>query len=90
MEQEGTYCYRYPHPAITTDCVIFNYDACALKVLLIKRGAEPCKDRWAFPGGFLQIDETLEEGARRELMEETSFAPDPRWPSTTMKSFPVH
>ena len=76
MGKEGKYCYRYPHAALTTDCVVFSFDGRALKVLLIRRAAEPCKDRWAFPGGFLEMDETLEEGARRELMEETSFSPE--------------
>lgn len=76
MGKEGKYCYRYPHAALTTDCVVFSFDGHALKVLLIRRAAEPCKDLWAFPGGFLEMDETLEEGARRELMEETSFSPE--------------
>ena len=69
-----TYCYKYPHPAVTTDCVVFGFDGCGLKVLLIKRGREPYKDCWAFPGGFLNPDESAEEGAIRELKEETGFA----------------
>lgn len=75
MEHKGRYCYAYPHAALTTDCVVFGYDGQELKVLLIRRGAEPYKGRWAFPGGFLRMDETLEQCARRELMEETSFCP---------------
>lgn len=67
------YCYKYPHPAVTTDCVIFGYDGRKLKVLLIERGIEPYKGRWAFPGGFLNMDETAEEGALRELQEETGL-----------------
>ena len=67
------YCYRYPHPAVTTDCVIFGYDGAQLKVLLIERGNEPYKGRWAFPGGFLEIDEDAETGALRELREETGL-----------------
>lgn len=67
------YCYKYPHPAVTTDCVIFGFDGKDLKVLLIKRGIEPYKDRWAFPGGFLNMKETAEEGALRELKEETGL-----------------
>ena len=54
---EGNYCYRYPHPAVTTDCVVFGYDGLHLNVLLIERGGEPYKGCWAFPGGFLNIDE---------------------------------
>ena len=76
MEQPKTYCYEYPRAAITTDCVIFGYDGQNLKALLIQRGNDPYKGHWAFPGGFLNMNETLEEGARRELMEETSFCPD--------------
>ena len=67
------YSYKYPHPAVTTDCVIFGYDGTKLKVLLIERGNEPYKGRWAFPGGFLNMDESAEQGARRELMEETGM-----------------
>lgn len=68
------YTYKYPHPAVTTDCVIFGWDDNALKVLLIERGFEPFKGSWAFPGGFLNIDETVEQGALRELKEETGLA----------------
>ena len=62
---EKKYCYKYPHPAVTTDCVIFSFDGTRLRVLLVKRGIEPYKGRWAFPGGFLKMDESCEEGALR-------------------------
>ena len=71
--EENMYCYKYPHPAITTDCVIFGFDGERLQVLLVERGIEPYKGRWAFPGGFLKMDETAEEGALRELREETGL-----------------
>ena len=71
--EENMYCYRYPHPAVTTDCVIFGLDGERLQVLLVERGIEPYKGRWAFPGGFLKMDETAEEGALRELREETGL-----------------
>ena len=71
--EENKYCYRYPHPAVTTDCVIFGCNGERLQVLLIERGIEPFKGRWAFPGGFLKMDETAEEGAKRELKEETGL-----------------
>ena len=65
------YCYKYPHPAVTTDCIIFSLDGEDWKVLLIKRKNEPFKDRWAFPGGLLNPEETADTGALRELEEET-------------------
>ncbi len=71
--EELKYHYKYPHPAVTTDCVIFGYDGRQLKVLLIERGNEPDKGKWAFPGGFLNIDEQAESGALRELQEETGM-----------------
>ncbi len=71
--QNKEYCYKYPHPSVTTDCVIFGFDGNKLKVLLIERGAEPFKGKWAFPGGFLNMDESAEEGAARELQEETGL-----------------
>ena len=70
---ELKYCYKYPHPAVATDCVIFGFDGVSIKVLLIQRGIEPYKDHWALPGGFVGIDESAEECARRELQEETGL-----------------
>jgi 8-oxo-dGTP diphosphatase len=66
-----TYTYQYPRPALTVDCVVFGYDAEELKVLLIQRDLEPFAGKWALSGGFVHIDETLEDAARRELQEET-------------------
>ena len=71
---EKQYCYKYPHPAVTTDCVIFGFDGMKLNVLLIERGVELYKGRWAFPGGFLNMDESADKGARRELKEETNLS----------------
>lgn len=69
------FCYPYPHAAITADCIVFGYDPNkTLRVLLVKRRNEPYKDCWAFPGGFMEIDEDLETCARREVMEETGMA----------------
>ena len=65
------YSYEYPHPALTTDCVVFGFDGSGLNLLLVERGLKPYKGKWALPGGFVRIDETLEEGALRELREET-------------------
>ena len=69
------YQYKYEHMAVTTDCAIFTYEDWKLKVLLVRRGGEPYKGQWAFPGGFLKMDETAEQGARRELREETGLVP---------------
>jgi 8-oxo-dGTP diphosphatase len=66
-----TYTYTYPRPALTVDCVIFGLDDSELKVLLIQRKLSPFKGHWALPGGFVKLDETLDEAARRELVEET-------------------
>ena len=66
--------YKYPHPAVTTDVVIFTIRDKQLKLLLIMRGGEPYRGKWALPGGFVNMDEDLETGARRELFEETGIA----------------
>lgn len=70
------FCYKYPHPAVTTDCCIFTFQNNELSVLLIRRGIEPFKGCWALPGGFLRMDETAEQGAARELREETGYVTD--------------
>ncbi len=68
------YTYEYPRPSVTVDCIIFGFDASSsLKVLLIQRANDPFKDKWALPGGFVNMDEDLEEAALRELQEETSL-----------------
>lgn len=65
-----SYTYDYPRPAVTVDLVIFTIADDDLKVLLIRRGLEPYKDCWALPGGFVDINESLEQAAARELQEE--------------------
>jgi len=69
---EYTYKYKYPRPAVTADCVVMTNETTP-KVLLVQRGIEPYKDCWAFPGGFMNMDETTEECAIRELEEETGL-----------------
>lgn len=66
------YTYKYPRPAVTADCVVITKEA-EPKVLLIQRGADPYKGYWAFPGGFMNMDETTEQCAIRELEEETGL-----------------
>jgi 8-oxo-dGTP diphosphatase len=65
--------YQYPRAALTVDCVVFGLDADALKVMLIQRDLPPFEGKWALPGGFVRLDETLDEAARRELEEETGL-----------------
>jgi len=68
---EKKYCYDYPRPSVTTDSVLFGFDGVDINVLLIERGINPFKGKWALPGGFVNMDESTEEGALRELLEET-------------------
>src|SRR5712671_1883958 len=67
------FTYQFPRAALTVDCVVFGFDESELKVLLIQRGLEPFKGRWALPGGFVRVDETIDDAARRELAEETGL-----------------
>lgn len=67
-----SYEYKYPRPAVTADAVVITQNE-PRKVLLIERGGEPFKGCWAFPGGFMNMDETLEECVVRELKEETGL-----------------
>ena len=65
-----SFAYEYPRAALAVDCVVFGLDEVDLKVLLIQRRLQPFQHAWALPGGFVHIDETLDEAARRELAEE--------------------
>jgi 8-oxo-dGTP diphosphatase len=67
------YTYEYPRGALTVDCVVFGFDESELKVLLIQRGIPPFKGKWALPGGFVRVDETVDDAARRELLEESGL-----------------
>jgi 8-oxo-dGTP diphosphatase len=70
------FTYTFPRPAVTTDTLVFREGKKCIEVLLIKRKKEPYKDFWALPGGFLEIEETPVEGAKRELLEETNLKID--------------
>lgn len=67
------FTYKHPHPAVTVDGVVFGFDDADLKLLLVRRKIHPFKGEWALPGGFVRINESLEEAARRELAGETSI-----------------
>lgn len=67
------YSYDYPHPAVTVDIVILTIRNNQLKLLLIRRANKPYKGKWALPGGFVDVDESLDAAARRELKEETGM-----------------
>ena len=71
------YKYEFPRPAVTVDCVVFSWDGKRLSLLLIERANDPFKGCWAFPGGFVDPHESLEQAAKRELLEETDLAIDP-------------
>ena len=66
--------YEYPRPALTVDCVVFGLDEEDLKVLLIERDLPPFAGKWALPGGFVHIDESVDDAARRELKEEAGVS----------------
>lgn len=89
---EGYDASEYPGFAVTVDLTIFTIEDGELKVLLIERGGEPYKGRWALPGGFVNVDESAEDAAVRELWEEThvkaSFSPEESESSSEAR--PVH
>ncbi len=69
-----TYTYDYPRPMVTVDVLVVAPGPEGIEILLIRRGNDPFKGAWALPGGFLDLDEELEEAARRELREETGLS----------------
>jgi len=68
------FTYQYARPALTVDCVVFGFDEGELKVMLIQRDLPPFEGKWALPGGFVRVEETLDDAARRELEEETGIS----------------
>jgi len=73
MNQKGKYVYDWPRPMVTVDAAVFAVNDAGVKLLLINRGHEPYKGHWAFPGGFIGIDEELDNAVARELAEETGL-----------------
>jgi 8-oxo-dGTP diphosphatase len=67
------YSYEYPRAMLTVDMAIFQQIYGQVQVLLVKRGVNPFKGHWALPGGVIEMEETLQESAARELKEETGL-----------------
>lgn len=65
--------YEYPRPSVTVDAVVLYLKDNQTRILLIQRKKDPFKDLWALPGGFVEMDETLEQSVARELKEETGL-----------------
>jgi len=73
MDSKEKYTYDYPHPALTVDAVVYTFSGNELKTLLVQRKDEPFRNKWVFPGGFVNENETVEKAIVRELMEETAL-----------------
>jgi 8-oxo-dGTP diphosphatase len=73
MDKKGKYIYDWPRPMVSVDIAVFTFSGDKAKLLLIKRKNEPFKGRWALQGGFVEMDEELEDSAARELAEETGL-----------------
>jgi 8-oxo-dGTP diphosphatase len=73
MAKKGKYIYHWPRPMVTVDAAVFKLLPGKTKILLISRKKSPFKDMWALPGGFIEIDEELENAAARELAEEAGL-----------------
>jgi 8-oxo-dGTP diphosphatase len=70
------FSYKYPRPALTVDALVYVEENGTFSVLLIQRGIEPFKGKWALPGGFVNMEELLEAACKRELEEETGLKVD--------------
>jgi 8-oxo-dGTP diphosphatase len=73
MAKRGKYVYEWPRPMVTADAAVFDVSGDKVKLLLINRLKDPFKGKWALPGGFVDIDEELQDAAARELEEETGL-----------------
>jgi 8-oxo-dGTP diphosphatase len=77
MTKKGKYVYDWPRPMVTVDAAVFAFFGKKAKLLLINRGNQPFKGQWALPGGFIEINEELEDAVVRELREETGLVDVP-------------
>jgi len=73
MAKKGRYVYEWPRPMVAADAAVFGFFGGEVKLLLVKRKNEPFKGKWALPGGFVDIDEEVEDAVARELNEETGL-----------------
>ncbi|MHC4124171.1 MAG: NUDIX domain-containing protein [Planctomycetota bacterium] len=73
MAKKGKYTYDWPRPMVTVDAAVFTFLQGKANILLVNRLKEPFKGKWALPGGFIEIDEELEDAVARELKEETGL-----------------
>jgi 8-oxo-dGTP diphosphatase len=73
MAKRGKYVYAWPRPMVAADAVVFGFFADKTKILLVNRKNEPFKGKWCIPGGFIELDEELEDASARELAEETGL-----------------
>ena len=74
MDKKSRYVYDWPRPMVSVDAAVFAFFGERIKLLLINRGNEPFKGQWALPGGFIGIDEEMEDAVVRELKEETGLS----------------
>ena len=73
MAKKGKYIYDWPRPMVSVDAAVFAFFRNKAKLLLIERKNEPFKGKWVLPGGFVDIDEELDDAVARELAEETGL-----------------
>ncbi len=74
IAQRSAPAQRHQYPAIAVDMLIFTMGEHDLMVLLVQRRGEPFAGHWAFPGGFVDPEESLDQAAARELREETTVS----------------
>lgn len=78
IKQDAPDSRRYPdRPFLGIGGLVFRRECGRLQVLLVERGKQPLKGYWSLPGGILEVGETLADGIRREIREETGLEIQP-------------